>query len=300
MERVERGLLLVLATASISGFSIFINKFGVAGLDSSFFTTAKNVVVALLLITTILLLNEWKSIRTLTGKQWSLLALIGLVGGSTPFLLFFTGLKLTSSAQGSFIHKLMFLWVILLGLTWLKEKLDWKVVSGAILLVAGNLLLLRIKGFSLGKGDLLILAATLFWAAEITLSKRFLDEFKLKGRVVAFGRMGFGSFFLLLYLAATEKLAFFVETGWNGWLWIIVTAVLLYCYVFTFYEGLKTVPAGIAASILVLGSVVTTLLELAWTSTVAWPQLAGSALLVLGVALVADVRKIFVQRRKDV
>ena len=45
----RKGVGLVLATAIISGVSVFLNSFGVKGLDASFFTTAKNLLVAILL-----------------------------------------------------------------------------------------------------------------------------------------------------------------------------------------------------------------------------------------------------------
>ena len=103
---MEKGLGLVLGTAVISGVSIFLNKFGVGGMDPAVFTTAKNVLVAVFLISTLLALKEWKTLKSLSGKAWGQLALIGLIGGSIPFLLFFTGLQMTSAAQAGFLHTL--------------------------------------------------------------------------------------------------------------------------------------------------------------------------------------------------
>ncbi len=280
---MERGVKLVLATAAISGFSVFVNRFGVAGMDASVFTTLKNVLVALLLISTLLALGEWKTLKTLRQKEWGRLALIGLVGGSVPFVLFFTGLRLTSAAQGSLIQKTMFVFVAILAAAFLKERIDKRIVAGGILLVLGNLLVLRMTGFTFGAGDALILLATALWAAEITLSKRFLTAAKdLPGRVVALGRMGFGAAFLLVYLLATQKITLISGLTSGSWLWIIMTSALLYGYVFTFYEGLKTVKASVATAVLLLGTVITTLLTLAWTGAVDWTQLAGGALILAG------------------
>ena len=50
----KKGLLLVFLTAVISGFSIFINSYGVKGFDSSVFTFSKNIVVALFLFSIII------------------------------------------------------------------------------------------------------------------------------------------------------------------------------------------------------------------------------------------------------
>jgi drug/metabolite transporter (DMT)-like permease len=282
---MEKGLRLVLITALISGVSVFVNGFGVAGMDAGLFTTLKNVIVAVFLLSAILLLKEWRSLKAVTRREWGSLVLIGLVGGSVPFLLFFTGLQMTSAAQGSLIQKTMFVFVAALAAVTLKEKIDKRMVIGGVLLVLGNLLVLRLTGFTFGAGDLLILAATLFWAGEIVLSKRLLMASKMPGRVVALGRMGFGSLFLLLYLIVTQKITLIAGLSQNSWIWIFVTSALLYGYVFTFYEGLKTVQASVATAVLLLGTVITTLLELAWTGIVSWPQLAGGALIIAGIIL---------------
>ncbi|MBT4175080.1 EamA family transporter, partial [archaeon] len=94
----KRGILLVLLTAIISGFSIFINKLGVQGIDPYIFTFLKNTLVAVFLFSIIILAYQYKKLKQLKLKQWFQLALVGLLGGSIPFLLFFKGLTLTSGA----------------------------------------------------------------------------------------------------------------------------------------------------------------------------------------------------------
>ncbi len=296
---MEKGLWLVLATAVISGFSVFVNKFGVTGLDPALFTTSKNVLVAVFLIATILVMKEWKTVKALQPKQWGQLALIGLIGGSLPFLLFFTGLSLTGAAQAGFLHKTMFLFVAILAAITLKENINRNMVIGGVLLLVGNLFVLKLTGFSFGYGDLLILLATLLWATEVTLSRHVLKSVAtLSGRVVAFGRMGFGSLFLLLYLAFTQKLPLVSTMTASGWLWVLVTGAFLYGYVFTFYEGLKTVPASVATAILLLGTVVTTVLELVGNGTVAWQQVVGGCLLLAGALTVTGIRAWLPSREK--
>ena len=62
----KKGLMLVLGTAVISGFSIFINSYGVKGFDSSVFTFSKNFAVALALIALILGMRQWREIARLS------------------------------------------------------------------------------------------------------------------------------------------------------------------------------------------------------------------------------------------
>src|SRR3989338_7654229 len=235
----KRGLMLVFLTAIISGFSIFINKFGIAGINSDIFTFSKNTVVAVFLFTVIISLGNFKELKELTKKQWLLLASIGLIGGSIPFLLFFRGLQLTSSSMGSLVHKTMFVYVGIFAVIFLKEKLSKKIIIPALLLLTGNLIILKINTFSFNYGDLLILIAALFWAAENTLSKHVLKE--LSGNIVAFGRMFFGSLFILIYLAATKEIFLIKTMGVEQMTWIIVTSLILLGYVLAWYNGLKHV-----------------------------------------------------------
>lgn len=278
---MKKGVQLVLATAVISGVSIFLNKFGVSGMSPSLFATAKNLLVGLFLFSLLLALGQWKSLRSLNKTQWSKLALIGLIGGSVPFLLFFTGLSMTSAAQGALIHKTLFVWVALLAAFFLREKLSRNMLIGGALLIIGNLVVLKATGFSFGIGDALILLATLLWAGEIILSKHVLKD--VSGTIVAFGRMAFGSAYLLLYLVFTGGLSSFASLNSGAWLWILLTSVFLLGYVWTFYNGLATIPASTATAILLVGTVITTVLNLLWTGDILPHTIIGSVFLVVGV-----------------
>ena len=281
----KKGLLFVLGTALISGVSIFINKFGVQSIDSSLFTGAKNIVVAILLFSLILLAKDFKKIKKLARKDYAKLFLVGLVGGSIPFLLFFRGLQLTSASQGSFIQKTMFVWAGILALIFLKEKLSKGVVIGAICLLAGNFLLLKLNHFVFASGDLLILAATLLWSVETIISKQALKT--MDGKVVALGRMFFGSLIILAFLAATNKLSLITTISSSQMIWILITSAFLLGYTITWYSGLKELNVTVATSILLIGSVITTTLELAFSKLMLTAQQSiGIILLILGVASV--------------
>jgi len=281
----KKGLLFVLGTAIISGISIFINKFGVKNIDAYLFTGAKNIIVTIFLFSIIFLAKDFKKLKELSKKDIGKLFLIGLFGGSIPFLLFFKGLQLTSAAQGAFIHKTMFVWVGILALIFLKEKLNKGIIIGAILLLAGNFLLLKLNNFVFATGDLLILAATLFWSIETIISKQALKT--LDSKIVAFGRMFFGSLIILVFLTITNKISLIATLTSTHIVWILITSIFLLGYVFTWYSGLKYVKANVATSILLLGSVITTLLNLAFANIVITPaQIIGIILLVLGLASV--------------
>ncbi|MBN1544843.1 DMT family transporter [Candidatus Woesearchaeota archaeon] len=287
---MKRGYLFVLLTALVSGTSIFLNKFGVAGLNPYLFTGAKNLLVAVFLFSALLLFREFRELKKLTHKQWGQLALIGLLGGSVPFLLFFKGLSMASSATSSLIHKSMFIFVAIAAAFFLKEKLNKAFIVAAVLLFAGNLVLLGTISLGFGIPELLILLAVLFWSAETIVSKRALAG--LPSRIVAFGRMFFGVIFILAFLAATGNIAGVASLTLPQLGWIVFTSVLLFAYVATWYAGLKIVPAARAGCILVLGSAVTTLLSFIYAGSVTIAGLSGVALILLGVILIIGYSRI--------
>ncbi len=288
LARVSRpGLALVLLTAVVSGVSTFVNFFAVQGTNSDAFITARNALVGLLLVPFALLLGGGE-LRRLGGRDLVRLALIGLVGGAVPFILFFRGLQMAAAeggaASATLGYRALFLFAALFGVVALKERLSARWAAGAGLLLAGNFLLLAVTGPVWTGGTAMVLAATVLWAAEYTLSKRALKD--LAPSTVALGRMGFGAVFLMAYLAGTSGLGTAAAFSQSQWLWMLVSALLLVAFVSTWYAGLARVDLSVGASVLVLGFPITwALVAFAGRSTLGLPQAIGAAAVVFGVAL---------------
>jgi drug/metabolite transporter (DMT)-like permease len=287
---MNKGYLLVFLTALISGFSIFINKFGVGIFKSSEIYTFLRVALVALILGSILLIDS-KKIKSIKKREWVLLALIGLIGGSIPFLLFFKGLKITSSAEGSFIHKTMFLWVAILATLFLKEKIDRKFLFGALILLFANALLLKKFSFSPDRGDLLILIATIFWAIENTLSKYLLSTPNLDGKTLAFGRMFFGAIFILVYLIFTNQASQIFVLNSKQVFWVLITGIILLFYVLTWYSGLRYIPVSKATAILLLGSPITTALNLISGAKIPSQEIISGILILIGIVTIFGIKK---------
>jgi len=280
----KKGLIFAFFTALVSGFSIFVNKFGLKESDPFVFTGMKNIAVVVFLISAIILLGEIGELRRLSAKQWGKLTLIGLFGGSIPFLLFFKGLSMTSAATGSFIHKTMFVFVTMGAVIFLKERAEKPFIIGAVLLLAGNALLLKLSSFSLNTGDLLILIATLLWSVENIISKHALKE--ISSRVVAFGRMAIGFLFILLFWAFTGRIETALSLTMPQLSWILLTSAFLFLYVISWYYALQKLKASVATSILLLGSPITTLLSMAFLGAdVTIGQAFGMLMIVAGIVM---------------
>jgi len=279
----KTGYFLVLLTAIISGFSIFLNKFAVSSFNPFVFTGLKNLIVAVFLFSAILLFKNFFELKSLSKFQWARLSLIGLVGGSIPFLLFFFALQSASALSAGFLHKTIFIFASLFAFVFLKERLGKKWIIAAGMLLLGNFFMFNLVS-SFALADLLVLGAVLFWAFEQVLSKHVLKE--LSGRIVAFGRMFFGSAFILCFLAFSGQLVFIAEPSPEQWLWAFVVSVPLFFYVLTYYSGLERVPVSKATAILMLGQPITLFLSLLFLGeSISLTSAVGIVLVLSGLLL---------------
>lgn len=281
----NKGIMLALCTALISGVSIFINSFAVQQVDPFNLTLIRNSLVAIMLLSLLFLIKEFELLKKLTLSQWQKLALIGFVGGSIPFLLFFYALKSTSAASAGFIHKTLFIYVAILAAVFLKEKLSTKFFIGALLLLLGNVLLFSGE-LKTELPFLLVFIATLLWAIENVISKDAITSAKINPRLVAFGRMFFGSIFILLILLPFGALNLpNVES--SGWSWIIITTALLFLYVTTYYSSLKYIPVSKAAAIIMLAQPITGVLSSIFLGkSLSLQQGVGFTLIVIGTIVI--------------
>jgi drug/metabolite transporter (DMT)-like permease len=277
---------LALITAVISGTNTFLAKVAVKALnDPIAYTTLKNVIVAALLIGLVIAFKKHKEIVSLTGKTWLKLLAIGIIGGCVPFAMFFIGLSRTSAINAAFIHKTLFIWVALLAIPLLKERLNNWQLGGILAIFGANLVIGGFKGFNYDVGELLIVGATILWAVENVIAKVTLKD--VSALTVASARMVIGSLGLALIVAVTG--------GWAGaltgvsaaaWGWTLLTSVLLLGYVLTWYSALKLAPATYVATLLVPATLVTNILSAIFITHSFNAQLVGAtALFAIGTVL---------------
>jgi len=281
------GVVLVVATALISGVSTFLNSYAVAGTNSDAFVTMRNLAVAFMIVP-LFLLGTSSARAPLRRQDWGRLVVIGLIGGAIPFLLFFHGLQLATAAHGaataSFLYRTLFLMAAVLGVVYLKERFHWRIALAAGLLLGGNFLLLSLVSPIWTDGTFYVLAATVLWAIEYSISKRTLRD--LPSSTVALGRMGFGAIFLVSYLALTSQFGAVAAMSPGQWVWVGISALLLAAFVGTWYAGLARVDLGVATSVLVLGFPVTFLLSaFVEGAKFTFPEALGAAIVVAGVVI---------------
>lgn len=281
---VGTGLALALATATISGVSVFVNATAAKAVpDAVVFTTLKNVIAALGLIGLAALTVRSSDLARVTRRDAAVLTVIGLVGGGLAFLLFFSGLAMASAPSAAFIHKTMFLWVALMAGPFLGERLGWAPVAALAVLLVGQAVILPPLGIAWGTGETLIALATLLWSVEVILARRVLG--RVRSPIVGVARLGIGLVVLVGYLVVTGRLAGIAALDGAAWGWIGLTGLLLTGYVATWLAALRRAPAAQVTSILVVGALITAALTAVSRGALPGPvALGGYALVALGVA----------------
>jgi drug/metabolite transporter (DMT)-like permease len=285
------GIVLALVTAAISGFAVFLNGYAVKHVgDASAYTTAKNGVAALILL--LLAVPTLRSAaepgrpapRPRSRRDWLALTLVGVVGGSVAFVLFFEGLARASSTQAAFIHKTLVVWVALLAVPLLHERLTWLHWAAIALLLGGQAVLIGgVDEISAGSGEAMIFAATLLWSVEVVLVKYVLRS--IAAPTLAAARLGIGTLILVAYVALSGRLDELTGYGGEQWAWVLLTGVVLAGYVATWYAALARAQAVDVTAVLVLAAIVTALLNAGFEDAAL--DGVGLGLIALGGGLIA-------------
>lgn len=255
MRNINKGLLFALISSVISGFAILYSKISLAKIDPLALTTSRNFYVGVIFLLFFLFSKRLHEIKKLKRKDLTLLILIGAIGGALPFYLFFSGLSQIPAITGNLIHKTLFIWVGILAVVFLKEKIKPVHILSYILIFFANFYFAfsSVK-FSLGAGELMVFGATLFWAGENIIAKKVLKN--VSSELVALFRMGIGGLLLMSTTLLAGKGASFLSLDFNLLTIIIVGGSILFFYNYFWYKALKYAPASIATLLLTFSVVV--------------------------------------------
>ncbi|MBI4973992.1 DMT family transporter [Candidatus Roizmanbacteria bacterium] len=258
LKQIHKGIIFAFLTAIISGFAIFYSKISVAKIDPLILATTRNSLVGIFFIIYFLATNNVKQLLKFTKKELLLLFGIGIIGGSIPFYLFFTGIKLIGAQSANIIHKSLFIWVAILSVFLLKEKVSVKYIIAGFLVFTGTYFFTPFK-LMFGRGEQLILIATLFWSLENILAKKVLNN--TSSELVGLFRMVLGGGVLLIITLLSGKGKLLTGLNVLQWHTIIIGGSILFFYVFTWYKALKYAPASVVALILTFSLVVGNILN---------------------------------------
>jgi drug/metabolite transporter (DMT)-like permease len=280
------GIALAFVTACISGVSVWANSHAVTRFgDATVYTTAKNAVAGLLLLAFAVPLSFTSREQLVqSARRWPALLAIAAIGGSVPFVLFFEGLTRAEATQAAFIHKTLVIWVALIAVPFLGERLGGLHIAAIALVIAGQVALAGDAGtVAFGSGEAMILGATLLWAVEVIVAKRLLAAIPVP--VLAVARMTIGTLILLAWVALSGRGSELIHLSGDQWAWAVLMGLFLTAYVATWYAALARAQAVDVTAVLVFGAVVTAVV--ARVADGVTFDAAGVIFVTLGVALAA-------------
>ncbi|HEX7172968.1 MAG TPA: EamA family transporter [Candidatus Limnocylindria bacterium] len=290
-QTAAAGIGLAILTALVSGVSVWVNASAVRAVgDPILFTTLKNGVAAVLLvaIAAVLVDRAPARIADLRGRDRLGLVTLGIIGGSVPFVLFFSGLASASAPSAALIHKTLFVWVALLAALLLRERLGVLQLAALGVLVVGQLLVQPADGLAWTSGETMIAVATGLWAIEVVIARRLLAE--VPAPLAAASRMGLGLVVLIGWTAIDGRLDGIGALGAEQWAWIAATGMLLTAYVSGWYAALRRAPASAVTAVLTIGAPITAGIQLVADGRVPAPEaLVGYAGIFAAAALIGWV-----------
>lgn len=288
------GYRLALLAAAISGLSIYVSSFAVRVLpDATLYTTLKNAVTGLLLLVPLVVLARRRAeLRSLSRRDAAWLAAIAVVGGSVPYVLFFTGLQMTTAATGSLLNHAQFLVVAGLAVPLLRERMTPAAWIGLALLGAGSLVGTDTRALRLNEGALLVLASTVMFGAGMVMARHLLA--RLSAELVMAAKMSAGAALLIAYAWSSGHLATLGSLTTTQWAVAVGTGLILLAFTIATTYALRSAPAVSVAAIGMASPPITLALQLAAGSTVHFA--AGAA---WSMALVVAGASVFLASRRQ-
>ncbi|MGH7911430.1 MAG: EamA family transporter [Candidatus Dormibacteraceae bacterium] len=284
---VKVGYAFAVLNAVISGIAIFVSSRGVGIFHNAvLFTSLKNGVVGIILIPLFLAVpGPRRGARHLSRSDWIWLLIVAIIGGSLPYALFFTGLKMTTAVTGALGDHVQFLLVAVLAVLVLKERLSPAMWAGILVLLVGVLLGANLGLVRWNLGTVLIGAATILFTVDFVIVKHLLGG-RLHLLLVMTAKMTLGSAILFAFLGVTGGLAAIAHLSSAQWIYAVVTGLILLCFTASIFIAIRYAPVSSVMAIGAGAPLVTVALELVAEHRV---KLAGGGLLGLLLTFVAVV-----------
>ncbi|MFC2143376.1 DMT family transporter [Candidatus Aenigmatarchaeota archaeon] len=295
MDKQKLGIIFAICTALVSGFSIPLNKIFVTGLEPVVFTAVRAIIAG----TVFLIIVSYQSkfdYKQFKKVPWKYLLAIAIIGGSFAFLLFYSGLQLTTGGRAAFLHKTLPIYVAIFAFFFLKEKISKKYVFALGVMFIGMIAIYSttINPTELWSnpqlGDLLVIGGTILWALENVISRRTM----VKGEsnfVVSFARMFFGGVILFGVIVLWGKIDVLFALQTEQIINIFISAGLLFGYVFFWYWSIKLINVSKAAPFLLIAPVISAFLGILFFAEPFPPlQIIGSILILMGAFFVIRMK----------
>lgn len=132
--------LFALGSAFFAALTAIFGRIGVAAINSDLATFLRTLVILLIAALVISARHEWQRPAGLSLQGVLFLVLSGAATGAS-WLCYYRALQLGPASRVAPLDKLSVIFVILFAVSFLGERLTWKVGVGGILITAGAILI---------------------------------------------------------------------------------------------------------------------------------------------------------------
>ena len=280
------GYVFAIFAAVISGVSVYVNSLGVKTFsDPVLYTALKDGVVGVILLFPLVVSSGWRGeYRRLSPKTWAWMIALALTGGSIPFALFFSGLKLTTAATGAVLNHFQFVLVAIFAMMFLKDRIRPALWAGFAVLLLGTMLGTNLGALKWNQGALLILASTVLFAIDFVIAKHLLRG--LSTLMVMTARMTLGTAMLFAYLVAIGHLGTIGHLKTAQVQFVLVTGLILLAFVVCTFTAIRHASVSSVLAIGAASPIITTLLQVGAAGKVKLAPADTLGLLVLAVSVV--------------
>jgi len=133
--------MYALLSAFFASLTAIFAKVGVKNIDSDLATAIRTTVIFILVWGIALFKGTVPAIQNLQKQTWLFLLLSGCATGLS-WLFYFKALQIGKVSQVAPVDKLSVALTITLSVLFLGEVLAWKIAAGALLIIAGTLVLI--------------------------------------------------------------------------------------------------------------------------------------------------------------
>jgi transporter family protein len=133
--------LYALLSALFASLTAIFAKVGVTGVNANLATAIRTIVILLVAWGIVLARGEEKGLASLSKQNWIFLVISGIATGLS-WIFYFKALQLGKVSQVAPVDKLSVALTITLSVLFLGEALSLKTALGALLIIAGTIVLI--------------------------------------------------------------------------------------------------------------------------------------------------------------
>lgn len=123
-------------SAVTAALMTIVGKIGLKNIDSTLATGIRSLIMFVFMISVVIFTGKLKGINTIDQKSFLVITLSAIFG-ALSWIFYFVALRYAPASKVSAIDRLSLIFVILLSLAFLGEKLNFKLAIGSILATAG-------------------------------------------------------------------------------------------------------------------------------------------------------------------